>query len=56
MIEVKDIERLGKSKEKENLRFREYLKMRADDEVLDMQFKELHEKYFKVDDCSTCRK
>lgn len=55
MIEVRDVERLGKSKEKENLRFREYLKMRADEEVLDKQFRELHEKYFKEYDCSKCR-
>lgn len=55
MIDIKDIERLGKKKEKENLRFREYLKRTADSDILDKQFKELHEKYFKEYDCSKCR-
>lgn len=30
MIEVKDVKRLGKLKEDENLRFRQFLKINAD--------------------------
>lgn len=33
MIDIKEIERFGKSKEKENFRFREYLKRTADSDV-----------------------
>lgn len=51
MIEVKDIKRLGNLKEEENLRFRQFLKMNADPDKLDRQFKELHNKYFKIYDC-----
>ena len=39
MIEVKDIKRLGNLKEEENLRFRQFLKMNADPDKLDRQFK-----------------
>ena len=55
MIEVKDIKRFGNLKEEENLRFRQFLKMNADPDKLDRQFKELHNKYFKIYDCSKCR-
>ena len=55
MIEVKAIKRLGNLKEEENLRFRQFLKMNADPDKLDRQFKELHNKYFKIYDCSKCR-
>ena len=55
MIEVKDIKRLGNLKEEENLKFRQFLKMNADPDKLDRQFKELHNKYFKIYDCSKCR-
>ena len=48
MIEVKDVKRLGKLKEDENLRFRQFLKINADEDELDKQFKELHNKYFKI--------
>ena len=55
MIEVKDVKRLGKLKEDENLRFRQFLKINADEDELDKQFKELHNKYFKIYDCKKCR-
>lgn len=55
MIEVKELEKLAKQKEKENLRFRNFLKMHADSDELDKQFRVLHEKYFKIYDCSKCR-
>ena len=52
MIEVKEID---EKKIDENYRFRTFLKAHADEETLDKQFKELHEKYFKTVDCSKCR-
>ncbi len=52
MIEVKQI---SKKKLDENYRFRTYLKMNADEKILDRQFKKLHNKYFKDFDCSKCR-
>lgn len=55
MVDLNDIERLGKLKEKENYRFRVFLKENADEDELDKQFKELHEKCFKIYDCTKCR-
>lgn len=55
MVDLNDIERLGKLKEKENYRFRLFLKENADEDELDKQFKELHERYFKIYDCTKCR-
>lgn len=55
MIELKDLERLAREKEEENYRFRTYLKTHADEKKLDKEFKMLHEKYFKIYDCSKCR-
>jgi len=55
MIEVKDLEILANQKEDENYRFRQFLKINADAEELDRQFKKLHEKYFKIYDCKKCR-
>ncbi len=55
MIEVKDLERLGKEKEEENYRFRVFLKCHADEKQLDKDFLELHNKIFKNYDCSKCR-
>ncbi len=52
MIEIKEI---SEEKLEENYRFRTYLKMHADEKILDEQFKELHNKYFKNFDCSKCR-
>ena len=55
MIGINDLELLARKKEKENLRFRNYLKNHADEIELDRQFKMLHEKYFKIYDCKKCR-
>lgn len=50
MLEVKELEKIN-----ENYRFRNYLKLHADEKVLDKQFSYLHNKYFKDYDCSKCR-
>jgi len=55
MIDVKELKVMANKKEKENFRFRKYLKNHADEEELDKQFKTLHEKYFKIYDCKKCR-
>jgi Fe-S-cluster containining protein len=39
----------------ENLRFRSYLKMHADEAELDRQFLNLHNKLFDSYDCTSCR-
>ena len=52
MLDLKDI---NENKIEENYRFRTYLKIHADEKILDQQFKELHNKYFKNVDCSKCR-
>lgn len=55
MIKLDELENLAESKQEENLKFRRYLKNHADEEELDNDFKELHEKYFKIYDCTKCR-
>ena len=55
LIRIDDLERLAFEKENENYRFRSFLKNHADVEELDRQFKRLHEKYFRIYDCSKCR-
>lgn len=45
----------AKRKEKENQRFRAFLKNHADPDVLDRQFLELHQQIFPRYDCSQCR-
>ena len=55
MIDIKDLKHLANQKENENYRFRHFLKIYADEEELDKQFKELHNKYFKIYDCKKCR-
>ncbi len=55
MIDIKDLKELARKKEKENFRFRTYLKNNVDEEALDEQFKRLHAKYFKIYDCKKCR-
>ncbi len=52
MLEVKEV---SEKKIDENYRFRTFLKIHADEELLDKQFKELHNKYFKDMDCRKCR-
>ena len=55
MINITELKKLANKKENENYRFRTYLKEHADEEELDEQFKKLHNKYFKIYDCSKCR-
>lgn len=45
----------AKSLEKENLRFRTFLKNRANPDELDRQFAQLHKDLFSQYDCSQCR-
>ena len=54
-VQIDELERLASVKESENYRFRTYLKIHAQEEELDRQFWRLHEKYFKIYDCSKCR-
>ena len=54
-ITPSQVEEAAKKKEKENMRFRSFLKNRADPEVLDRQFRELHKMIFPLYDCSQCR-
>lgn len=42
-------------REKENLKFRTYLKCNADEKELDRQFLELHNKLFANYDCNQCK-
>ena len=55
MIKIENLETLAKEKLDENFKFRTYLKNHADPQELDVQFKQLHEKYFAMYDCSKCR-
>lgn len=55
MINIDELAIMANRKEEENLRFRTYLKGHADLDILDKQFKELHEKYFKIYNCKDCR-
>lgn len=45
----------AKKREKENLKFRSYLKNHADEDELDRQFLHLHKQFFADYDCSKCR-
>ena len=54
-IKPSQVEEAAKKKEKENKRFRSFLKNRADPEVLDLQFRELHKMIFPRYDCNQCR-
>ena len=54
MIKIENLESLAKEKFDENIKFRTYLKNRANQEKLDVQFKQLHNKYFAIYDCSKC--
>lgn len=55
MIHPDKIKEEAKKKEKENYRFRSYLKGHADEKKLDKQFLRLHKELFADYDCSTCR-
>ena len=55
MIEPFRIKDEYKKVEKENYRFRTYLKIHADKDELDKQFLELHNELFENYDCNKCR-
>ena len=55
MLPARKIHFEAKKKEKENLRFRSFLKCNADEEELDQQFLQLHKELFENFDCGKCR-
>ncbi|MCC8104400.1 MAG: YkgJ family cysteine cluster protein [Clostridiales bacterium] len=55
MLQPGEVEFQAKKKENENLAFRTFLKIHADDEKLDEQFLALHRELFRNYDCSKCR-
>lgn len=55
MINPNQVKFEAKKKEKENFKFRTYLKCHADDDELDRQFLRLHKEMFMNYDCGKCR-
>jgi Fe-S-cluster containining protein len=55
VIEPSKIKEEFEKVERENYKFRTYLKNHSDSDELDEQFLELHNELFKVYDCSKCR-
>ena len=55
MIAPSEVGAAAKRLEKENLRFRRFLKNRADCDELDQQFLKLHQELFAQYDCRECR-
>ena len=55
MLAPRKVKFEAEKRENENLRFRTFLKIHADEDVLDEQFKSLHEELFAEYDCSRCR-
>lgn len=55
MIEPSKIKEEFEKVERENYKFRTYLKSHADVDELDEQFLELHNELFEIYDCSKCR-
>ena len=55
MLPPRKVKYAAKQKENENIRFRTFLKSRADEDELDQQFYDLHVKLFSNYDCSRCR-
>lgn len=55
MTTPETVPKFAKQKEKENIRFRSYLKSHADEKTLDRQFHRLHTELFDGYDCSKCR-
>ena len=54
MIEPSEIKEIAKRYEDENIKFRMFLKNRADPDELDSHFAALHEELFADYDCCTC--
>ena len=55
MISPDEVRESSEKNEKENLEFRTYLKINANEKELDQQFYELHTELFEAYDCSKCR-
>lgn len=55
MIKPNQVRFRSGKKENENLAFRTFLKIHADEKELDEQFKMLHNELFQTYDCSRCR-
>ena len=55
MISPEKVKEASLAKEDENLEFRTFLKIHADEEMLDEQFAALHHELFQGYDCSQCR-
>ena len=55
MIQPDKVRAEAKKKEKENFKFRTFLKCNADEQELDRQFLRLHKELFTDYDCSKCR-
>ncbi|MCD7716367.1 MAG: YkgJ family cysteine cluster protein [Lachnospiraceae bacterium] len=55
MIKPGEVKFQSKKKENENLAFRTFLKIHADEEKLDEQFLRLHNELFQNYDCNRCR-
>lgn len=54
MIEPSKVKAAAKAREDENLKFRSFLKNRADEDNLDRQFLKLHNELFSGYDCCKC--
>lgn len=55
LIRPEELAEAAKRKEKENMRFRSFLKRVADPAELDKQFLVLHREFFPLYDCAKCR-
>ena len=55
MIKPEEVAAAAKRKERENIKFRTFLKNRADDDELDSQFLRLHKEIFPQYNCAGCR-
>ncbi len=55
MIDFKEVRKEAEKRAEENLLFRRFLKLHADEKELDKQFKRLHEEIFSQYDCTKCR-
>lgn len=55
MIAPRKVSRIAEKKEDENLEFRTFLKINANEEDLDQRFLRLHNELFAEYDCSRCR-
>lgn len=55
MLSPDKVQPEAQRKEKENLKFRTYLKCHADEDTLDKQFQRLHRELFAEYDCGKCR-